>query len=300
MEINPANLLGLHRNFKAITFRQLGQYQPFHPKLAMPSRSNAREEVMTWLGSFPRMRKFKGDADVANLVSSAWTIANEPYHNTIAIKREDIERDNVGTYAPRFQLLGEDAAQHPDFLLTDLLTGGFVAKDYTGKNFFDTDKKHLKGGKATFTNKATKVLTQAYFEAARKKLLGVLDEDGRPMLPNAKLTLIVGPELLSTAENIVEIRHLASGAENSSYGKAEILHLPMLGTSTAWFLMNTASEIVRPFCWQEEVVAEFSSQTDPGSDRVFLLKEYAFQAYRRGQMAYLCPQAAYGSTGADA
>ena len=297
MVINSATLLGLHRSFKSIAFRPLGAYKPRHSQLAMPTKSNAASEVLNWLGTFPRMRKFKGEPDIANLVSSEWEIKNEPYHNTIGVKREDIERDRIGQYAPRFTLMGEDAAQHPDFLLTDLLTGGFTQKDYTGKNFFDTDKKHVKGGKTSFTNKGTAALDRTEFEVGRKKLIGILDENGRPMFGEPKLLLVVGPELVSTAENVVEIRNLASGAENSSYKKADILYLPTLGTSTAWFLLNVASEVVRPFCWQEEVVAEFSSQTDPGSDRVFLLKEYAFQAYRRGQMAYLCPQAAYGSTG---
>lgn len=297
--INPGVLLGLHRNFKALTMRPLGAYKPIHSRLALPTKSTAAEEVLTWLGSFPRMRKFKGEPDIANLISSTWRIANEPWHNTVGLKREDIERDRIGQYAPRFTLMGEDAAQHPDFLLTDLLTGGFAQKDYTGKNFFDTDKKHITGGKSKWTNKSTYKLTQATFEAGRKTLLGVLDEDSRPMFPNPELLLVVGPELLSTAENIVDVRTLPNGGENSSYKKAEILLMPTLGTSTAWFLLNVGSEVVRPFCWQEEVVVEFTSQTDPSSDRVFHLKEYAFQAYRRGNMAYLCPQAAYGSTGAD-
>lgn len=299
MEINSANLLGLHRNFKALTFRPLGQYRPVHSMVALPTRSNARSEVINWLGTFPRMREMKGEVDIQNLVSSHWEITNKPWHNTIELDRADIERDQIGLYAPRFTLMGEDAAQHPDFLLTDLLTGGFTQKDYTGKNFFDSSKKHVASGTTTFTNKSTKKLTQTYFEAARKALLGVLDENGRPMFPNTKLLLVVGPENLSPAENIVDVRTLSSGAENSSYKKAEILFMPTLGTSANWFLLNVGSEVIRPFCWQEEVVVEFTSQTDPTSDRVFHLKKFAYQAYRRGQMAYLCPQAAFGATGAD-
>ena len=60
--------------------------------------SGTRENVYPWLGTLPSMQKWAGDRIIRNLKAHKYSIENEKFEMTIAVKRDDIEDDQVGIY----------------------------------------------------------------------------------------------------------------------------------------------------------------------------------------------------------
>ncbi|MBM3618648.1 MAG: hypothetical protein FJX23_08940, partial [Alphaproteobacteria bacterium] len=105
----------------------------------MVVNSSSASETYGWLGQTPRLREWIGDRQVKNLSESSFTIKNKSFESTVSVKRNDVEDDNLGQYTPLFQMLGDDAARHPDELVFPLLKNGFNGICYDGQYFFDTD-----------------------------------------------------------------------------------------------------------------------------------------------------------------
>lgn len=102
--------------------------------------STAAEETYGWLGDIPKMREWIGDRQIHGLRSHGYSIQNREFELTVGVKRTDMEDDRIGIYAPRFQLLGQAAGEHPDDLVfSELLPGAWNTKCYDGQFFFDSD-----------------------------------------------------------------------------------------------------------------------------------------------------------------
>jgi phage major head subunit gpT-like protein len=270
-------------------------------KYATRTSSNNKDETYGWLGAIPGMRKLLGEVVIRNLVDHGFTVANEEFEVTVAVKRADIERDRLGLYTGLFTGMGMSAGRHPDSLLAKAFTNGFTTPCYTGKNFFDTDHEPQKG-KGKFSNKGTKKLSAANFRAARESILSRKDAEGEPINDNPQLVLIVSPKWESVASEILIAERNANGATNTDKGKARLdvwNRLAGAATEDMWFLIDEGA-VVKPFVHQVEVDTEFQSLDDPNSERAMLKKEYLHQAYGRYAVAPLVPELAYGSTGVDA
>lgn len=140
MLINATALQNLIVGFKAAFntgFRSNSEV--FWSKVATLVPSTTKTETYAWLGQFPRLREWIGDRQVKNLSQGTYSITNKKFESTIAVKRDDIEDDQYGVYAPLFQEMGFAAATHPDELVFALLAAGFASKCYDGQFFFDTD-----------------------------------------------------------------------------------------------------------------------------------------------------------------
>lgn len=264
----------------------------------MKTTSKNASEIYTWLGAVPGMQKLVGESTIQNLSQSNFSIANEEYDVTVGLKRADIERDTVGTFTPVVQSLGLAAAQHPDELVGSALSLGFTTKDYTGLNFYAANKPHEPDNKKStkFSNKGTAALTGPSFGVAKANIKGRKNAKDRSMKLGRKLLLIVPPALEDTAMKILKAATVEGGDTNIQKDTAELLVFADLATDTEWHLIEQGLP-VKPIIFQEESATEFNSQTDPGSDHVFLKKEYLFQAYGRYAVGYGLPQLAYGSTG---
>lgn len=112
--------------------------------VAFVSPSTTSEEVYPFLGQFPQLREWIGDRVVNQLILHGWAIKNRKFESTISIKRDVIEDDRYGAFAPMFKQLGVTTRVHPDTLVFPLLKAGFSTPCYDGQNFFDTD--HPVGG----------------------------------------------------------------------------------------------------------------------------------------------------------
>lgn len=81
---------------------------------------------------------------LARLSKQSYAVVNRTFEATVGVKREDIEDDQYGVYGPLMQMMGANAAAHPDKLVFEVMKNGFAEVCYDGQFFFDTD--HPVGG----------------------------------------------------------------------------------------------------------------------------------------------------------
>lgn len=308
MSLTAARLNAIYLGFNTAFKEGLqGEASPL-ADLALETNSTAEKEAYEWLNTIGGLTEFTGEGKFDDLSTSGYEIRNREYQRGVSVKAIDISRDREGVYKPSFQMLGARANSHKDELIGELLIGGFSQKDYTGKNFFDTEKKHapnITGGRAaapTFSNKGTKKISAANFEAGLLNIKARLDREGKPLRLGRKLKLIVGTSAWADAREIVGVDTLAGGGKNPNYLAAELVLMPEIdvsGNPHAWFLVDVGMPL-KAIIFQNEVPVRLESQTDPNSDTVFDKKLYRYQAYGSRGAGYGLPQLAYGSTGADA
>lgn len=139
MLVNRHNLAGLNTAFNTIFNAAFSAVTPSWNRVAMEVPSSTAENAYPWLGQMKGMREWIGDRTIGNLKQYGFKIVNKTFENTVGVKREHIEDDQIGIYTPLFQDLGQTAAENPDNLVWTLLKSGFTETCYDGQNFFDTD-----------------------------------------------------------------------------------------------------------------------------------------------------------------
>lgn len=139
MIINQANLAALFTAYSA-AFQQAFDGTPTSwEQIATLVPSTTSENNYPWLGQTTQFREWIGDRVIQNLAAHNYTIRNKPFENTVSVKRDAIEDDQYGAYTPLMTQLGQDAKEHPDLLIYDLVRQGFDHQCYDGQYFFDTD-----------------------------------------------------------------------------------------------------------------------------------------------------------------
>jgi phage major head subunit gpT-like protein len=307
MQINNATISALFKGYRVQYLEAYQGAKPMWPDIAMKTTSNAAEEIYHWLGSVPGMRRLIGEIAIRNLTAHNYSIKNDEFESTVSVKQADIERDAYGIYNPMFQAMGLAAAQHPDELVANLLVNGFTSIDYTGKNFFDTNKKAEPDTKFPFSNKATAALAVTAFETARTNIKSRLNAQGRPMGLGRDLVLVVSPQNESLARTILQadfVQQIATGATsavggvtNVNKGTARFVVWPQLSNNPAYWFLFDAGYPVKPFIFQVEKETQMISLNQPGDDHVFKHHEFLYQAYGRYNAGYGLPELAYGSNG---
>lgn len=139
MILNKTNLAAMTTGFKAVFKDAFASAPSDWDKIAMEVPSSTRQETYAWLGATTAFREWLGDRVVQNLASHDYTIKNRSFENTVGVDRDDIEDDTYGVYKPLVAQLGQDAKQHPDRLVFELLAAGFSTLCYDGQYFFDSD-----------------------------------------------------------------------------------------------------------------------------------------------------------------
>lgn len=139
MVINKETIHNMFVGYKVVFNNAFSGAESHFQKIAMLVPSAASEETYTWLGNNTVIREWVGDRVIQNLKAHGYTIKNQKFESTVSIKREDVEDDKYGLFAPMVQQLGQNAKQHPDKLIFRLLKNGFNAPCYDGQSFFDTD-----------------------------------------------------------------------------------------------------------------------------------------------------------------
>lgn len=305
MIVNKASSVALEKSFQKIFTDALHGASASTMIATMASRfqNTAAALDLSWMAAIPGMKELIGTAEIGNLEIVNWVIPNSEWHDTIGVKVRDIERDQLGLYNERFRLLADAGARHPDELLSKVLLAGFTTKDYTGKNFFDTGKKHFPSAKASFDNKITDALHPDTFRTARKALRTmkiVFPDNSETQLNLGRdMVLVVSPANESEAREILSAERLENGATNVDRGTARLEVWGQLGDSPAWFLYD-AGFALAPFAFSDEKPTSLAGVTDPEDSHVLLKKEFIYQAYGRYAVGYMLPQLMIGSTGADA
>ena len=309
MQVNQGTISALFKGYRVIYEQAFTAGKPKWPGVAMKTPSSSAEELYHWLGSMSGMEEFTGKAIIDNFTAAKYAIANKEFQKIAGIRRADIERDTYGIYNPRMQMLGALAAKHPDALVSGLLKNGFTTLDYTGKNFFDTNKVQDPGGPVTLTNKGTDKLSPISFQAARAQIKSVQNSNGIPVDIGEELQLVVPPQLETVGKQILEADNIAQFATNDgapvgvaavanvNKGSAKLFVWSSLSDLPAqWYLLATGLP-VKPLMLQVEKETEFNSLVSPNDEHVFLQNEFLYKVYGRYNAGFGFPQLAWGSNG---
>lgn len=276
--------------------------------------SNNAVNVYDLLIALPILKKFAGQIEKQNLQRAQHRIENGEYQATISVRQADIERDNIGQYNNKFDMLGIAARRYPDRALGQLIADSFTVLDYTGTPFFAADKPHIPGviGAGAFTNLMTEKPSVASWEKAKKLMAYIMDANGEPMGLGAEKTVVCSAKWSSTFRRILnaELIMQVAGANtagaavsNIFKGDATIVELPYLNSAARedkWVVLDTSWPL-RAYIHQTEVGPRMYAQDDPNTHKdAFEQHVFNYQVYLRGELGFGLPQLAVGSTGADA
>jgi phage major head subunit gpT-like protein len=193
--INTKNLMFLTTAVTTVFNGAFAGYTPRWQKTAMYVPATGVLSLdYTWLRQLKKMRKWIGDRQLDALSTNGYRIVNEPYENTIAIPRPNIETDQYGVFNPMFADLGQTSAENPDDNLYGLLNAGFTTECHDGQYFFDTDHPRLDadgaekswsnfmGGEGTpwFLMCTKKQLKPMIFQERVKPRLVAMDDPANP------------------------------------------------------------------------------------------------------------------------
>lgn len=137
--ITPALITALRTGFQKNFQDAITDTPTNYAKIATVVPSSSASNTYGWLGQFPTLTEWIGPRVAKNLSAQAYQVLNKLYESTVAVKRTDIEDDNVGIYSPLFAEMGRAAATHPDQLVHQLLAQGHLTNCYDGQFFFDVD-----------------------------------------------------------------------------------------------------------------------------------------------------------------
>lgn len=190
MIINRGNIAILNQAFNTAFKAGFQTVTPMWNRIATEVPSTTSEEKYAWLGKTTKFREWVGDRQYQNLKLHDYTIKNKTYENTVEVEREDVEDDKYGVYNMPMQMLGEDAALHPDELVFSLLGTGFSGKCYDGQPFFDTDHPVVRGSATvSVSNNGGGAGTAWYLLNVGKLLKPIIYQKRRPyaFIPKTKV-----------------------------------------------------------------------------------------------------------------
>ncbi len=192
------------------------------------------------------------------------TIKNLKYGGLLSLTREDIFFDQTGELVDRARMIGERGAQKRAALIFAAVCDG------SGTPANGT----ALSGAALYTSGNKNLITvnpigTAGWEAARKKLLDQVDEQGEPVwVMGDRPILVVGSTLLATAEKLAKNEHGDLGTANLdtnlAQGQFDTMVNPYLPSTSSWWY----GAFKRQFRWEEvwplEVFTRTGQDTEDG------------------------------------
>jgi phage major head subunit gpT-like protein len=249
--------------------------------------SNTRTNTYGWMTQLPFMKEWIGERQLESIGSQAMSVTNKDYELTVVVKKNDLADDQMGIYGPMTEMVGQQAAAHPDRMVVAALKAGETTTGYDGQYIFDTDHPvdMNDAGKGTQANLFTGMpLTAANYDTVRTAMRILKASNGEPLGVNPT-HLIVPPQLEGKAKTIVAAEKDAAGATNTNFGTTTILVLDELADdATSWYLADL-SKPLKPFIWQDREAAKFDQITEATSENVFMRKEFIFGTDLRGAAA---------------
>lgn len=142
-------LNALSTSLSAAFVKGLAGVKPQYLRIATEVPSSAASNTYGWLADLPGIKEWVGERQLAQLSQNGYTIVNKTWENSIRVKRENIEDDQIGQYSVLAQAFGQQVAVFPDTLSFPMLVAGFSTLCFDGQYFFDTDHP-MAGG--TYSN----------------------------------------------------------------------------------------------------------------------------------------------------
>jgi len=294
MIMNEETLKAISQGFKTIFNNAIGKREGTYRRI-----STVIENVKTltvsyaWLGDTPKMREWIGDKVLKDLKAFKYEITKKDFEATIEVDRDDIKYDNIGVVKPRIEGMAQEADQHYDETLYEMIEANGIC--YDGQAFFSNT--HDIGG-TNFSNLSTGVssaLSQASFLAQRQEMRGLVSESGKSLKIKPNL-LVIPPELEAMAIKILVADRVDSGDTNITKGMAEYLVVDDLTNPTSWYLLDD-SKYLKPFIVQINEKPKFVAMDSDTDDNAFMRKKYRFSVEAEDNCGFGLWQLAHKSTG---
>lgn len=268
---------------------------PFYPQICTTVPSTGSDEQYGFLGAMPGIREWLDDRVFNSLRGASYTLTNKEWESSVGIEKNDIEDDRLSLYGPSLQMLGEEAAQHPDELVMSTLVAGASTACFDGQFFFDTD--HSWGDSGTQSNDLTTDIvdkddpTEAEFRTAyhacRAAMLGFKNDRGKNFIrptvrPFTNLMLLVPTNMELAANQAINKTFVDSGESNVVLDKPMIVSTSALTGTDAFYLLNL-SQPLKPFVFQAR--RPLARQMKGMDDREF--KDVKFMTDARYNVGYL-------------
>ena len=294
MDITQGNLQAVFNGLKATFADAVRTTETADVERLMESVQSTtdaeRYPIATLLGD---LEEVLDEVTITNIGRYVKSVPNRTFARIVQVRRNDIADDNIGVYRPGVRQLGRRAALYPLRLAVEVLLSGFTDTWIDDQTVFSAS--HEWPGGQSWSNRSDVALDGTNFDAACLALESRAGADGSPMGLVPRL-LVVGLELRATAETLVELQFDANGGSNRRYKRCDLLVLPRMASSTAWFVID--SEMVKPMVLQDREGPEFTSKDSPEDNEAFYREMYAYKARRRCAVAILAPWLIQASAGA--
>jgi len=204
----------------------------------------------------------------------------------VAVKVDALADDSLGIYRPTIENYGRRAAQLPLKLMAHAFVNGFTEEWIDGNPVFYADERNWPGdSEEKFQNRHDLQLTGDNFDTLFQEMEERVGPDGAPLGLTPDV-LMCGPSNRAAAEDILEVRRQANGADNRRYGKADLVVNSRI-TGDQWGLAATTP--VKPMALLDRSGPNFYSQTDLTSDAAMHQEQLEFKARRRCNVRVVVP-----------
>jgi phage major head subunit gpT-like protein len=248
------------------------------------TKVTGRKANIVTLTDVPGMREFKSERVPGAISTIAQSLAPRKWEQTLAIKREDIEDDELG-YVPKVtRRMGVKSKKHYPALIAAAIAQGFTTAMEDGYNFISDEHKNL----------ATGALTAANLNAAELLMLEQEQADGdrQEFMPTI---LLVGPKNKAAAETIIKAKQI-EGTDNVKYDAYELIVDSRI-RDLSWFLID-GDEGIYPVTIAERIPTKgLVAKNDLNSDKAFDEDIYEWGDRGRYDPAYENYQLIVGSIG---
>jgi phage major head subunit gpT-like protein len=303
VNITPAGLQLLFQQLETSYQRAYEATPTVYQDIATVIPSKSRETHYGWMDKLPMVREWLGERVVQNVVAQEYTLKNRKWELTYSVKREDIEDELTELYSMGPQMLGEQAAIHPDELMVQVIEGGTTTLTFDSANFYssshpiDTTNSALGVQSNYFTTSTSGAMPLTATNvgvgiASMRKFVG---RDGKRLNINPT-HIMVGPVNEQAALQIANMSLIAPSAafginasggyqENVLKGRLKVIVNPRLTSDTAWYLLDL-SRPLRPFVFQNRKPAEFTYMVNPNDPNVWELDQYEYGSRARYNAGY--------------
>lgn len=94
---------------KTIFFNAAKAYTPMYTALVTEVKSNKKSETYGWLGSTPKLRKWRDERAPKALIENGFTLINEDYEASISVDKNAMEDDEYGQIKVQVGIMGNAA-----------------------------------------------------------------------------------------------------------------------------------------------------------------------------------------------
>lgn len=179
--IDAGILYALKTALSAAFTRGVGRVEPQFRTVASVLPSTGASNSYGWLEDFPGIQEWLTTRQLAVLKQMGYSITNKTWENSIKVKREDVEDDQLGQYAIITEQFGRNVSIFPDELVFKLLCDGFTTTCYDGQYFFDSDHPVGAGTQSNVVGTPATDPGEPWFLVdATQALLPIIFQDRRP------------------------------------------------------------------------------------------------------------------------